>query len=87
MSDSPTLLGSCAKAASAAEVRFRVDYPNSKARVSRIIALDEASAAIKDLFRLSPDFDERRVRAQFPFASRAFEDRIFDGLSKAGLPT
>ena len=49
--------------------------------------LDEASAAIKDLFRLSPDFDERRVRAQFPFASRAFEDRIFDGLSKAGLPT
>ncbi|HSG95205.1 MAG TPA: hypothetical protein VLA28_06770 [Afifellaceae bacterium] len=44
--DSPTLLGSCAKAATAAEVRFRVDYPNSKTRASRIIALDETSAAV-----------------------------------------
>ena len=49
--------------------------------------LDEASAAKKALFRLNPDFYERRVRAQFPFASHAFEDRIFDGLNKAGLPT
>ena len=46
MSNSPTLLGSCAKAASAAEVRFRVDYPNSRQRASRIIALDEVSAAV-----------------------------------------
>ena len=46
MSDSPTMLGSCAKAATAAEARFRIDYPNSRARASRIIALDEASAAV-----------------------------------------
>lgn len=42
----PTLLGSCAKAATTAETRYRVDYPNSKARVTRIIALDRAAAEI-----------------------------------------
>ena len=46
MSDSPTLLGSCARAATAAEARFRVDYPNSRQRASRIVALDEASAGV-----------------------------------------
>ncbi len=46
MSDYPTLLGSCAKAATTAEARFRVDYPNSRQRASRIIALDEASASM-----------------------------------------
>ena len=43
---SPTMLGSCAKAATAAEARFRVDYPNSRERASRIVALDEESAAV-----------------------------------------
>lgn len=42
----PTLLGSCAKASTAAEARYRVDYPNSKVRASRIIALDHAAAEI-----------------------------------------
>ena len=42
--NAPTLLSSCAKATTAAEARFRVDYPNSKARASRIIALDEDAA-------------------------------------------
>jgi hypothetical protein len=42
----PTLLSSCAKAATAAEARFRVDYPNSKARSSRIIALDDEASTI-----------------------------------------
>ena len=42
--NAPTLLSSCAKAATAAEARFRVDYPNSKARASRIIALDADAA-------------------------------------------
>lgn len=36
----PTLLHSCARAATAEEARFRVDYPNSTTRASRIIALD-----------------------------------------------
>lgn len=40
------MLASCAKAASAAEARYRVEYPNSRQRASRIIALDEASAAV-----------------------------------------
>jgi hypothetical protein len=54
LSDSPTLLGSCAKAATAAEARFRVDYPNSEARASRIIALDEASAAVMQRIAEAP---------------------------------
>jgi len=37
----PTLLNSCAMAATAAEASFRVPYPNSMTRQSRIIALDE----------------------------------------------
>lgn len=42
----PTLLHSCARAATAAEAHFRVDYPNSSERASRIIAVDEAAAGI-----------------------------------------
>ena len=39
----PTLLSSCAMAASAAEVRFRVPYPNSTTRQARVVALDEGA--------------------------------------------
>lgn len=42
----PTLLHSCAQAATAAEARFRVDYPNSTTRTSRIIALDPEAASV-----------------------------------------
>jgi len=42
----PTLLHSCARAATSAEARYRVDYPNSTERASRIIALDDRAAAI-----------------------------------------
>ncbi len=48
--------------------------------------IDEAGEAIQTLLRLNPGFDERRVREAFPFATVEFEDRIFDGLRKAGLP-
>ena len=34
---------SCARAATAQEARFRVDYPNSRPRATTIIALDRAS--------------------------------------------
>jgi hypothetical protein len=42
----PTLLHTCAKAATAAEAAFRVQKPNSGARASRIVALDAEAAAI-----------------------------------------
>lgn len=46
MQRQPTLLHSCASAATAAEARFRINYPDpSKPRASRIIALDEQAAA------------------------------------------
>ena len=42
----PTLLNGCARAATTAEARFRVDYPNSTRRASRIIGLDDQAASI-----------------------------------------
>ena len=42
--DRPTMLNSCARATTAAEARFRVQYPNSLTRASRIFALDAAAA-------------------------------------------
>lgn len=40
----PTLASSCARAASAAEARFRISYPEMASRQSRVIALDAAAA-------------------------------------------
>ena len=35
-----------ARMSSAMEARFRVDYPNSKPRVVKVVALDEASERV-----------------------------------------
>ncbi len=40
----PTMLGACARAASAEEARYRVAYPNSGRRASRIFAMDAGAA-------------------------------------------
>ncbi len=40
----PTLLHGCARAATAAEAKYRVQYPNSRTRSSRIFALDPGAA-------------------------------------------
>jgi hypothetical protein len=42
----PILLNSCAKAATAAETRFRINAPIKGRRASRIVALDEGAAPI-----------------------------------------
>ena len=42
----PTLLHSCAMAATAAEARFRIDVPIAPSRATRIIALDEEAAVV-----------------------------------------
>ena len=42
--DRPTMLGSSARAATAEEARYRIDYPNSLTRASRIFALDARAA-------------------------------------------
>lgn len=45
-----SLPSDCVRAATAEEARFRVNYPNSKPRVSKIIALDgEAAAIMRDV--------------------------------------
>lgn len=51
--DHPTMLGACARAASAEEARFRVRYPNSKRRRSRIFALDQGAA--EAMFAITED--------------------------------
>lgn len=43
---SPTLLSSCASAATAAEARFRIQRPITVTQSSRVIALDDGAAAI-----------------------------------------
>lgn len=42
----PTLLSSCARAATAAEARYRISVPGFTRRDSRVIALDSHAAAI-----------------------------------------
>ena len=44
MQRQPTLLNSCASAATAAEARFRLDYPDTRHREARVIALDDHAA-------------------------------------------
>jgi hypothetical protein len=46
MSMRPILLNSCAKAATAAETRFRIDVPIEDRRAARIVALDEGAAVV-----------------------------------------
>ena len=49
----PTLLNSCARAATAAEASFRIDYPQTALRSSRVIALDKGAAGVvRELARL-----------------------------------
>jgi hypothetical protein len=42
----PTLLNSCALAATAAEARFRINAPSFTRRATRIVALDDGAATI-----------------------------------------
>lgn len=43
--DSPTLLSSCARATTWKEAQFRVEYPNSGCRKTRIFALDDRATS------------------------------------------
>ena len=46
MQTRPTLLHSCARAATAAEARFRIDVPIAPSRATRIVALDHEAAVV-----------------------------------------
>ena len=50
----PTLLNSCAMAATAAEARFRIDAPDPPPRASRIVALDRGAADV--ILRVAGEF-------------------------------
>ena len=42
----PTLLNSCARAASAAEARYRIDVPIAPSRGTRVVALDQGAEPV-----------------------------------------
>ncbi|MFD1532802.1 hypothetical protein [Pseudonocardia aurantiaca] len=65
-------MSECARAASAAESRFRIDRPIAPARAPRIIALDEGAAGVT-----------RRVAAQHGWANARFF--VCEGGSTGGL--
>jgi hypothetical protein len=46
MQQRPTLLNSCAMAATAAEARFRIDAPIAPSRAARVVALDDGASAV-----------------------------------------
>ncbi|RCG30686.1 3-methyl-2-oxobutanoate hydroxymethyltransferase [Sphaerisporangium album] len=46
MTGQPILLNSCARAATAAEARFRINRTIAPARATRVVALDEAAATV-----------------------------------------
>lgn len=50
----PTLLNGCARAATAAEAAFRVQYPNSLPRASRIVALDRGASEMLNAISEDP---------------------------------
>lgn len=61
MQNRPILLNSCARAATAAEARFRIDAPIASSRATRVIALDEGAEPVV-----------RRVAGQPWFGARFF---------------
>lgn len=71
----PTLLNGCARAATAAEARFRVDYPNSTRRASRIIGLDDHAASILGAVAEQPWQGARFLTYEAPFPSDDGEQR------------
>lgn len=58
----PPGLSESARATAATESRFRVQYPNSKPRAARIIALDAASHAVLKRYRESASQGARFLR-------------------------
>ncbi|HET9672373.1 MAG TPA: 3-methyl-2-oxobutanoate hydroxymethyltransferase [Actinomycetota bacterium] len=74
----PTLLHSCARAATAAEARFRVDYPNSTERASRIIALDDTAFRILQPVSERPWRGARFLRFEAPRDDDDASLRTFD---------
>lgn len=80
----PTLLHSCARAATAAETRFRVDYPNSTRRASRIIGLDAQAVSILEAVAEQPWQGARFLTYEAPTPSADEEPdavlRSFDGV-------
>lgn len=79
------LLNSCARAATAAEARFRINRPIRPSRAARVVALDQGAEAVVRTVAAEPWSSAKFFTCQLPGAGRAgagFADvllRSFDG--------
>ncbi|MCE7006973.1 hypothetical protein LWC34_29705 [Kibdelosporangium philippinense] len=62
----PILLNSCARAATTAEARFRIDAPIAPARATRVIALDHRAEAVVHRVAGQPWADARFFTCKSP---------------------
>lgn len=60
----PILLNSCARAATAAEARFRIDRPIAPSRATRVVALDDGAALVVRRVAEQPWADARFFTCQ-----------------------
>jgi len=65
-------LSSCARAASAAELRYRIQRPIRPARAARVVALDDAAASV-----LSHIADRSWANARFYLCERTDDPAVF----------
>lgn len=64
----PSLLNSCAYAATAAEARFRIDYPLAASRATRVVALDPEAERVVGEVAAGEWFDTEFYRPASPGA-------------------
>lgn len=80
MATSSLLLSSCARAATAAESRFRIDTPIAPSRATRVIAIDDESAPV-----VRRAAERRWVSARFYTCEGQFSPSRSNGSSVDGL--
>jgi hypothetical protein len=82
MTSRPTLLSSCAAAASAREARFRIDGPQPKARAARVVSLDRGAEEIVRPFVDQPWRGARFLTSRAPAgAGDGLDDLVLDSVA------
>ena len=81
MQPKPILLNSCARAATAAEARYRIDVPIAPSRATRIVALDAGAVDVVRRVSIMPWASARFLVSETPPHDPA------DGLAELGLWT
>ncbi|MFC0106132.1 hypothetical protein [Kibdelosporangium aridum] len=72
----PILLNSCARAATTAEARFRIDAPIAPARATRVVALDHAAEVVVQRVAQEPWADARFFTCKSPAGNGHVADLV-----------